>query len=221
MSDRRSHPRLAMLFGAILALALGAAALGGTLWAMGTTAPLLEAWMHWDAAPELTEQDRPAVAALTADVMAGRSDAFQYKGLFDAQAERHMADCTPLFRLARTVGLAGFGVFFVSAALCFLFRRPRETGVGMLIGTGALLAAVLALGVWGLIDFDSLFRAFHGVMFTNDDWLFPPGDLLITLMPLSFFIRCAAVAGGLWLAVLLCAAGTAVVLIRRALRVNE
>lgn len=221
MAIRSSHPRLAVLFGALLAAALGLAALGGTLWAMGTTAPLLEAWMDWDAAPQLTEADRTAIARLTADVMAGRAETFQYKGLFSPQAETHMADCTPLFRLTRTVGLSGFGVFFVSAALCFLFRRPRETGIGMLIGTGALLAAVLALGVWGLIDFDSLFRSFHGVMFTNDDWLFPPGDLLITLMPLSFFIRCAAVAGGLWLAVLLCAAGTAVVLIRRARRVNE
>ena len=202
--------------GALLAAALGIGVLGAVLWAMGTTAPLLEAWLDWEAAPMLSAADREPIARLIADTMAGRSSVFQYRGLFSEQAGIHMVDCAPLFRLARTVGLAGFGLFFVSAGLCFFLRRPRETGTGMLTGAGAVLAAVLAIAVWGLADFAGLFTAFHRLMFTNDLWLFPRGDLLITLMPETFFVRCAAVAGGLWLAVLLCTAGAGLLLRRRA-----
>ena len=69
--------------------------------------------------------------------------------------------------------------------------------------------------MWGLIDFDSLFTAFHRLMFTNDDWMFPAGDLLITLMPVTFFTRYAAIGGGLWLASLIALAAVAVLLIRK------
>ncbi len=224
MSYPSEHPRIAFIFGILLALALGVAVLGGTLWGMGTTAPLLEAWLDWDAVPAetgLTEADRAPVAKLVADVMAGRAEVFQYRGLFSAQAETHMADCTPLFRLARTVGLVGFGLSVAALGACFFFRSPRHSAAGALIGVGILLLIALALGVWGLIDFDGLFTAFHRTFFTNDDWLFPAGDLLITLMPIGFFVRCAAVAGGLWLAVLLFTAGVAGLILRRNSRKDD
>ena len=218
MQQCAPHSCLALILGMILALSLGIATLGGTLWFFGTNAPLLEAWLDWDAVPEetgLTAEDRAPVAKLIADAMAGQEKVFQYKGLFSRQAETHMADCAPLFRLARTVGLVGFGVFLAALGCCFIWRNWRRAAVGMLIGVGILVLVILALGIWGLADFDSLFTAFHKVLFTNDDWLFPAGDLLITLMPVTFFTRCAAVGGGLWLAVLVLTAGVAILLLRR------
>lgn len=215
MSNRTAHPRLSALFGCLLAAALGLAVLAGTLRFMGTSAPLLERRLHWEGAPELTAADRGPVARLIADTMAGRQDTFQYKGLFSEQARIHMADCVPLFTLALVTGLSGLGLSLSSAALCVRFGDRRRTGTGMLIGVGVLLAAVLALGVWGLIDFDGLFTAFHRAFFTNDLWQFTADDLLIRLMPLPFFIRCAAWAGGLWLACLTAMAATAVLLIMK------
>lgn len=215
MSSRSSHPRLAMVSGIILTVALGVAVLGGTLWTLGTSSYMLEGWLDWEAAPELAKTDRVPVAELIADTMAGKTEVFQYMGLFSEQAQTHMADCTPLFRLARTVGLVGFGVVFVSLGLCFVFRSLRDIGIGILIGSGILLLLALTLGVWGLIDFDGLFTGFHRTFFTNDDWLFPPGDLLIRLMPQSFFVRCAALAAGLWAAVPICSSMTAGLMIRK------
>lgn len=218
MQQRAHHSCLALILGMILALSLGVAVLGGTLWFFGTSEPLLESWLDWEAVPEgtgLTAEDRAPVAKLVADTMAGREKVFQYKGLFSRQAETHMADCAPLFALARTVGLVGFGVFLAALGGCFFCRDWRGSAVGMLIGVVALVLIVLALGAWGLVDFDSLFTAFHKVLFTNDDWLFPAGDLLITLMPITFFTRCAAVGGGLWLAVLLLTAAVAGLILRR------
>ena len=206
MPDKSPHPRLSFLAGLILILALGAGALGGILRTLGTNDFMLEKWLDWEAAPELAEADRAPVAGLIADTMAGRTEVFQYKGLFSEQARVHMADCVPLFRLARTVGLVGFGIAFAALGLCFVFRSLRHIGLGLLAGTGILLLAALALGVWGLIDFDGLFTLFHRTFFANDLWLFPPDDLLIRLMPLPFFVRCAALGLGLWASVPVCAA---------------
>ncbi len=213
----RGRKAAAFLCGLILSLSLGVAALAGTLWFFGTDAPLLERWLDWDAVPAsagLTEADRAPIAKLVADTMAGRRSSFQYKGLFSDQAVRHMADCAPLFRQARTVGLAGFGVFLAALGASLILRDRKKTAKGMLLGVGLLLVAALALAVWGLADFDGLFTAFHRMMFTNDEWIFPADDLLVTLMPIGFFTRCAAVGGGLWLACLLALAGVAFLLIK-------
>ncbi len=218
MAKRVTRSLPAMIPGVILALALGIGILGGMLWGAGTGATLLESMLQWDAVPPelgLTEADRAPIAALIADTMAGRTAVFQYKGLFSRQAETHMADCAPLFRLARTAGLAGFGTALAALGLCFLCGNRRRSAVGILIGVGILLVCAAVLGIWGMADFDSLFTAFHRVMFTNDDWLFPAGDLLVTLMPVTFFTHCAAVGGGLWLACLLALAAAAVLLIRQ------
>ena len=68
------------------------------------------------------------------------------------------------------------------------------------MGAVVSLAGVIALGVWGLADFDSLFVTFHRVAFTNDLWLMNPAtDLILRLMPTGFFIRYALLIGGGWL----------------------
>ena len=52
--------------------------------------------------------------------------------------------------------------------------------------------AALVLAVWGLIDFNSLFYAFHRVLFRNDLWLLDARqDLLLQLMPEDFFVSYA------------------------------
>jgi integral membrane protein (TIGR01906 family) len=58
------------------------------------------------------------------------------------------------------------------------------------VSAGAVGTVLL---IWGVIDFDGLFTAFHRIAFTNDGWLLDPRtDLLIRLMPTELFIRLAA-----------------------------
>jgi len=66
----------------------------------------------------------------------------------------------------------------------------------------SLFIAILgsALAIWAVVDFHSLFTLFHHMFFTNDLWLLnPKQDLLLQLMPTSFFIEYAARIGLYWL----------------------
>jgi uncharacterized membrane protein len=46
------------------------------------------------------------------------------------------------------------------------------------------------LEVWAVVDFEGLFVTFHRVAFPQGGWVLDPRtDLLIRLMPVSFFIR--------------------------------
>ena len=67
-----------------------------------------------------------------------------------------------------------------------------------------------ALVVWGAADFEGLFVLFHRLSFDNGLWLLnPQTDLLIRLMPTSFFVSYAAILGGTWLGALLVMAAVA------------
>ena len=100
-----------------------------------------------------------------------------------------MADCRMLIR--RT----GLLRWFLGAAAVILLgagvalRKYRKSiSTGLLVGFGLVLAIGLAILVWGLMNFDSLFTAFHRLLFTNDGWLLDARtDMLIRLMPTSFF----------------------------------
>ena len=55
----------------------------------------------------------------------------------------------------------------------------------------AVLAFLAAFGA--ILDWDSLFTAFHKLVFRNDYWLFDPDtDPVINLLPDSYFLHCLA-----------------------------
>ena len=115
---------------------------------------------------------------------------------FQAHEQLHMADVRGIFRLLYVLAPLG-----IPAALgLWLMRRRGSLRVCFHV-CWELLALVLLLGVWGAADFDSLFVLFHRIAFTNDLWLLDPRtDLMIQLMPTSFFIEYAAVIAGFFLA---------------------
>lgn len=135
---------------------------------------------------------------------------------FNQKEQRHMADVQQLFRLCdgqlwAIVTIAAVAVI----AECRLFSDMRTLRAfrGTLL---AILALVTALIVLACIDFDGLFRLFHRLAFTNDLWLLDPRtDLLIRLMPLSFFISYAALIGVLWLAGMAAMLAVTTLLIRK------
>ncbi len=150
------------------------------------------------------------VGRMTADYLTGRREPFQHEFLsdtgtpvrcFNAREQAHMADVRGLIALARAVAFAalcaglamlGWGLFFAGKASLpgpetingkQAFRQGVRLGLALL----ALLASGLA--VWAILNFDGFFVTFHRLAFTNDLWLMDPRtDLIIRLMPTSFFI---------------------------------
>ena len=147
------------------------------------------------------------------DLTVTASDGSAYPG-FSEKELLHMRDVRGLVRglniLRFVLGGAGLAAF---ALLAWSRRRRGETWeqalravVGGLSG-GALVLSGLALilAVWGFVSFDSLFVAFHHLVFRNRMWLLNPReDLLIMLMPTPFFAWYARQLLTACLPVLLC-----------------
>jgi len=186
------------LFTWLLILAVFAAAAYG----IAADGDLLAGKMLYHAPPEATglpEAEYPGVGRMTAAYLTGRAETFQYTFRDGEGRERlcfrdyeadHMADCRGLISLAGILRwvLGGAALLLAAAGM---FRRRAFAG-GVLAGLAAAGVLCLGLLLWGLTDFGSLFTAFHRLAFTNEGWLLDPRtDLLIRLMPTSFFVDLA------------------------------
>lgn len=164
------------------------------------------------APPESTqlpaEEYEPVVRMIVSYLKGDRPD-FQHfftadgvtYAAFNAWEQQHMADVQGLFRLcdgqvwmliaiAAAAMLAELRLYW-EESLLRAFRRTLLCVLGIAAGIAVLACA----------DFDGVFTLFHRIAFTNDLWLLDPRtDLLIRLMPSGFFVRYAALIGGLWLA---------------------
>ena len=167
---------------------------------------LLASEMLRNAPPEVTglpEKEYEAVGRMTADYLSGRTDVFQHMfsdengtiyQCFQPHEAEHMADCRKLIRLAEILRLV-FGLTGLAIVFAGILMPKRRKGIarGVIIGLVSAGAVGTVLLIWGVIDFDGLFTAFHRIAFTNDGWLLDPRtDLLIRLMPTKLFIRLAA-----------------------------
>lgn len=123
---------------------------------------------------------------------------------YTAEGESHFVDCRGLF-------VFDFWVLGLSAAvllvLLILHLRNKKSGQA---GTEAkhlpvfwsavgMCAVFAVLAVWGAVDFDSLFVAFHAAFFPGkSNWIFDPRyDQIINILPQQFFLHCAALIAGL------------------------
>ena len=127
--------------------------------------------------------------------------------VFQAHEAAHMADCRGLIALDGWVCAGSLAVCAVCFVAGFLYGRPaknrrqaweepedRKTRKPFLQGAGWGMAGFFGiaafLAAWAVIDFDGLFVTFHRVAFPQGGWILDPRtDLLIRLMPVSFFIR--------------------------------
>ena len=170
---------------------------GAIRWVAGDGG-LLAAEMLRAAPPEtsgLPEGEYPGVGTMTAEYLTGKREAFQYTvqgtEVFQEHEAAHMADCRDLIRLDTTVCIA-CGIAALLLTACGLWRRDgrRDFLRGMIRGMLGVAGIVLILGTWAAVNFSGLFVTFHKVAFRNDGWLLNPRtDLLIRLMPVSFFVR--------------------------------
>ncbi len=170
---------------------------------------LLAAEMLRAAPPETTglpAEEYPGVGEMTAGYLTGRQEAFRYEpagaagtDVFQPHEAAHMADCRALIRLDTVVCAACLGIAAALTAAGLIRRMGREPFLrGILWGLRIFLCLAGGLLAWALIDFDGLFVTFHRAAFTNEGWLLNPRtDLLIRLMPESFFIR-LGIIGASW-----------------------
>ena len=114
---------------------------------------------------------------------------------FSDKENRHMADVKGIVNLLKIVRWAGGGI--VVGVLLILYLKSKENKAwflsdavrGFALAALFLLLITTILAIWGAVNFDGLFVTFHKLSFSNDLWILNPNtDLLVALMPLSFFI---------------------------------
>jgi len=192
----------------------------GIIWGMAGDGELLAAEMLRNAPSEKTglpETEYSGVGRMIAGFLTGREAVFQYvwtdqsgeaRPAFHAREAAHMEDCRKLIALDRTVCLAALGAAILLTAIGLAGGSPGPKrcafGRGMLRSLRILGVLALLIGGWALADFDGFFRTFHRIAFTNDLWLMNPRtDLLIRLMPLSFFTGLGLRGVGLFVPIVL------------------
>ena len=108
----------------------------------------------------------------------------------------HFADCIPLFWMQLWFLLGSLVYLVIFYLLCklkkinkiYLWKLPLYSYGGII-----LLIFLIALGIFALIDFNSLFTLFHKVFFPGkDNWVFDPNlDQVIRILPEEYFLVCA------------------------------
>ena len=130
------------------------------------------------------------------DLTVTAADGTQRPG-FSEKELAHMADVRGLVRGLSLLRYAAGGLALLILALYWFHRQhdaDREKLLADVLKGAArsaylLLGIVLALGIWGAVNFTGLFVTFHKVFFRNDLWLLNPRQhLLIMLMPTRFFV---------------------------------
>ncbi len=138
----------------------------------------------------------------------------------------HMVDVKRLMARTFDAGWAALG--FIIAAVVGLARFSRGRALRtlsttMLMSCGIVATLVVALGILALAGFDSAFRSFHLLFFSNDLWQLSSRDGLIQLFPQRFFLDTTLLIGGVTLAFVIgCGAISAICLwrLRRSARLE-
>lgn len=145
------------------------------------------------AAADAGEAGAAAAADGTAleamDALAKVSDRYA----LDADAVSHLEDCNGLITgLSSYLGMIGVAALII--ALVLGFRKQFAALAFMLrMGPALLLAVLVVLGLWGVIDFNGLFAAFHSLFFVDGTWTFNYDSLLISMYPIDFWMGMGAV----------------------------
>lgn len=100
---------------------------------------------------------------------------------------RHMIDVKNLYTILRVAALASLVIG--GSLLVYLYKKNKKLLANTLksIHIGPIVFA-LFLGSAFIIDFNTAFRIFHELFFTNDDWLLYYDDVLILLLPTPFWM---------------------------------
>lgn len=102
----------------------------------------------------------------------------------------------------RDVRVVLYGFLLIALALLVfvvatILRTPRDPTRWRAISRGGsgLMVGVIAVGVFGLVAFDTAFTLFHEIFFPGGNWAFPADSNLIGLYPEPFWELSAAALG--------------------------
>ena len=114
----------------------------------------------------------------------------------------HMIDVKRLMARTFDAGWAALG--FIIAFVALTVWRNRGDAMSALARStlsacGVVALLVVVLGIIGISGFDSAFRNFHLLFFTNDLWQLSSRDGLIQLFPQRFFFDTTLLIGGVTL----------------------
>ncbi len=133
--------------------------------------------------------------------------------MYNWQEIEHMKDVRALYQGFRAFMWISFGLFGLSLVLIIWKKELAALWEGGLIwALAVILAAVLILGAWVLIDFNSFWTGFHRLFFTNDLWLMNPAVCrMIRICPIELFYGIVLRIGLCFIAViaLMCATSIA------------
>jgi len=103
---------------------------------------------------------------------------------FGPDEAAHMRDVRVVFWGFMVLAVASVGLISWQIA-----RHPRDPLVWRSISRGgiALVVALVVLGVFALVAFDTVFTLFHEIFFPGGNWAFSPNSLLIQLYPYAFW----------------------------------
>jgi len=99
----------------------------------------------------------------------------------------HMVDVKNLYTMLRVVGLVS-GI--IGGLLIYYQYRsdPKELYKTLKWMPFGPLLFIVFVGGYILIDFNTAFTVFHELFFSNDDWLLYADDVLIQLLPATFWM---------------------------------
>jgi uncharacterized membrane protein YozB (DUF420 family) len=147
---------------------------------------------EWSArAREALGADAPPTQ--TIDALGRLSDRYA----LDADALSHLDDCNRLIGAAVPAVIAAAACGLAALGALIARGRRRAAGRALMAAPAVVIAAFAVLGLWGALDFNGLFAAFHAVLFPQGNWTFSWDSLLISMYPLAFWMGMAAT----WLAV--------------------
>ena len=123
----------------------------------------------------------------------------QEQALFSPREVLHMRDVKDLFQLTFRLHEIAFVYIVAYVAAVFLWSRERSI---RRLAQQAMLAGIVTAGVLAaaavsvLVGFDTLFREFHVLSFSNDFWeLDPERDRLIQMYPQGFWFQVTLAVG--------------------------
>ncbi len=114
--------------------------------------------------------------------------------LFTPREIHHLEDVKGIIQFFHLVLWSTLGYAGIYLIAGFAIKKRgflRSMMQGLFRGGLLTLALIAFIGLWALIDFDSLFLRFHLSSFSNDLWQLPSSSYLLKMFPEGFFSDCA------------------------------
>ena len=145
----------------------------------------------------------------TAAVQVTNPESGQVENTFSDKENAHLFDVRGIVNGLKIIRWAGGGLAVGLLAWLYIKHKAQPARFfsdalrGFALSALFLLLMATVLAIWGAVNFDGLFVTFHKLIFNNNLWLLNPNtDLLMALMPLSFFVWYAGEMGKSMLPVL-------------------